>query len=142
MDATRFRFGAFVEWAVAAAAFVAAVALVSFIEREIRTVTAGTPVIAGAAGAPRAASPAAVPAGAVSLPMLLLSDGTEIHLGETQSDVAARLGGHAETAAPAVEHAPNGERVTRTYDRGGIRFRLVFEPVDDGAEPRVTAIYR
>jgi hypothetical protein len=142
MDATRFRFGAVVEWAVAAGAIVTGVALASFVEREIRTVTAGTPVIARAAAAQPAASPAGIPAGAVSLPVLLLSDGTEVYLGDTQADVAARLGDHAETAAPTVERAPHGERVTRTYDRGGIRFRLVFEPFDQGAEPRVTAIYR
>jgi hypothetical protein len=142
MDATRFGFGGVVEWVVAAAAIVAAVALASFVEREIRTVTAGTPVIARAAAAPPAASPAAIPAGAVSLPVLLLSDGTELHLGETQTDVAARLGDHAETAAPTVERALHGERVTRAYARGGIRFWLVFEPFDQGVEPRVTAIYR
>jgi hypothetical protein len=142
MDATRFRFGALVEWGVASAAIVAVVALASFVEREIRRLTAGTPVIARAAAAPIAASPAAIPAGAVSLPVLLLSDGTEISLGDTQSDVAMRLGANSEAALPSVERAPHGERVTRTYDRGGIRFHLVFEPFDEGAEPRVTAIYR
>ena len=143
MDATRFRFGAVVEWAVAAGAIVAVVALASFVEREIRRVTAGTPVIARAAAAqPFAASPAAIPAGAVSLPVLLLSDGTEISLGADTVGRCRAPRGRAEAAAPSVERAPHGERVTRTYDRGGIRFRLVFEPFDKGAEPRVTAIYR
>ena len=46
MEATRVRFGAIVEWAVAAAAIVAVVALASFADREVRTVSAVTPVIA------------------------------------------------------------------------------------------------
>lgn len=142
MDAARFRFGAIVEWAVAAAAIVAVVAIVSFADREVRTVTAVTPVIAREAAAPAIAPPAAIPSGAISVPLLLLSDGSKIDIGETASQVAARLGRSSEIASPAVERAPHGERVTRTYEYRGIRFRLVFEPFDKGAEPRIAAIYR
>jgi hypothetical protein len=142
MDATRFRLGGIVEWALAAAAIVGAVALASLADREVRTVTAVTPVIAREAPPPVIAPPAAIPPGAISLPLLVLNDGTTIHVGETASDVAARLGPNAEIAAPSVERAPHGERVTRTYEHGGIRFRLVFEPFDKDAEPRVAAIYR
>jgi hypothetical protein len=145
MDATRFRFGAIVEWAVAAAAIVAVVALVSFADREVRNVTAVTavtPVIAREASSPAIAPPAAIPPGAISVPLLLLGDGTKIDIGETASEVAARLRPSAEVASPAVERAPNGERVTRTYELQGIRFQLVFEPFEESAEPRVVAIYR
>jgi hypothetical protein len=142
MDATRFRFAAIVEWAVAAAAIVALVALALFADREVRTVTAGTPVIAREAPAPVMAPPAAIPPGAISLPLLVFSDGTQINIGETASHVAARLGRNTEAAPPSLERAPYGERLTRTYDHRGIRFRLVFEPFDKGAEPRVAAIYR
>jgi hypothetical protein len=142
MDAARFRVGAIVEWAVAAAAIVAVVALASFADREVRSVTAVTPVIAREASSPVIAPPAAIPAGAISVPLLLLGDGTKIDVGETASEVAARLGPNTEVALPAVERSPLGERVTRTYELQGIRFRLVFEPLDQGAEPRVAAIYR
>jgi hypothetical protein len=142
MDAARFRLGAIVEWAVAAAAIVAIVALASFADRQVRSVTAVTPVIAREAPAPAIAPPAAIPPGAISVPLLLLGDGTKIDLGETASQVSARLRPSAEIAAPAVERAPHGERVTRTYELQGIRFRLVFEAFDKGAEPRVAAIYR
>ena len=142
MEATRFRFGAIVEWAVAAAAIVAVVALGSFAERQVRTVNAVTPVIAREVPAPFVTPPAAIPPGAVSLPMLVLNDGKDIHVGQTMSDVIAQIGTRAEVTEPSMERVPHGQRVTRAYEHGGIRFRLVFEPFDKGAEPRVAAIYR
>jgi hypothetical protein len=142
MDATRFRFVAMVEWAMAAAAILAVVALGAFAEREVRTVTAVTPVIAREATTPLLATPAAIPPGSVSIPIVVLSDGNEIRVGDTVSEVRERLGRTAEIAPPATERIPNGERVTATYEHSGIRFRLVFEPFDQGAEPRVAGIYR
>jgi hypothetical protein len=142
MDATRFRFGAVVEWAVAAAAIVAVVALGSFAEREVRTVTAVTPVIAREAASPHIVTPAAIPPGSVSIPILVLSDGKEISVGDTLSDVRTKLGRSAEIGTPVTERVPHGERATATYEHSGIRFRLVFEPFDKGAEPRVAGIYR
>jgi hypothetical protein len=142
MDAARFRFGAIVEWAVAAAAILVVLALASFVDREVRTVTAVTPVIAREALTPSIAPPAVLPPGAISVPLLLLGEGTQIKVGETASEVTARLGRGAEVAAAAIERAPHGERVTRTYQLQGIRFWLVFEPFDKDAEPRVAAIYR
>ena len=142
MDAARFGFGAIVEWAVAAAAILAVVALASFADREVRTVTAVTPVIAREAPPQVIAAPAAIPPGAISVPLLLLSDGTKINIGDTASQVAARLGHNEESAPPSVERAPHGERLTRTYEHQGLRFRLVLEPFDKGSEPRVAAIYR
>jgi hypothetical protein len=142
MDATRFRFVAMVEWAMAAAAILAVVALGAFAEREVRTVTAVTPVIAREATTPLLATPAAIPPGSVSIPIVVLSDGNEIRIGDTVSDVRKRLGRTAEIAPHATERIPNGERVTATYEHSGIRFRLVFEPFDHGAEPRVAGIYR
>ena len=142
MDATRFRAGALVEWALAAAAIVALLAGGSFLVRELRTVSTATPVIAGEAPTSLIIPPAVVPPGAVSLPLLLLSDGREVRLGETLSVVVARLGRIVEAAAPTIERVPNGERVTRSYEYGGTRFHLLFEPFDGNAEPRLAAIYR
>src|SRR5687767_5825832 len=98
MEAARFRVGAVVEWAVAAAAIVAVVALGSFAEREVRTVNAVTPVSAREAATPLAAPPAAIPPGSVSIPMLVFSDGKKIHVGDTVSDVQQQLGRNAEIA--------------------------------------------
>ena len=42
---------------------------------------------------------------------------------------------------PSLERGPNGERVTRFYERAGTRFVLVFEPFERNAEARVAAIY-
>ncbi|HEY6361332.1 MAG TPA: hypothetical protein VIX63_09520 [Vicinamibacterales bacterium] len=142
METVRFRFTAIIEWAVAAAAIVATVALGSFARREVSTVSAVTRVIAREAPVAVMTPPAAVPPGAVSVPMLVLNDGRAFQIGETVSEVLGRLGRNAQTGAPSVERAPHGERVTRTYNHGGIRFQFVFEPFDEGAEPRLAAIYR
>ena len=40
-----------------------------------------------------------------------------------------------------IDHAPNGERLTRFYDYGGRRFSLVFEAVGTIGDMRLTAIY-
>jgi hypothetical protein len=143
MEATRVRVESVLEWAIAAALMLVALAVGSLVVREVRTVSAVTSVIAREApdrdAAP--AAPAAVPPRAVSVPVLLLPDGNSVRVGETLSDVAARLGRQAEAGAQAVERAPNGERLTRFYEHAGSRFVLVFEPLQRDAEPTVAAIY-
>jgi hypothetical protein len=139
MDATR-RLGAFLEWTLAAIAVVAALAAGAIVMRQVRTVTTVLPAMAVEAPAPRIAPPAAVPPGAISLPVLVFSDGKEVRVGESLSDVVSRIGRGA--GAPAVERAPNGERVTRAYEYGGRLFQLVFEPFAKDEEPRLAAIYR
>jgi hypothetical protein len=42
----------------------------------------------------------------------------------------------------SIERDANGGRLARFYDTAGARFILVFEPADQNAEQRVTAIYR
>lgn len=142
MGKIRFRFTPIIEWAAATAAIVGTVALGAFARREAKSVTAVTPVIAREAPAPLIAPPAAVPPGAVSVPILVLNDGRAFRIGEPASEVLVRLGRNAQTGAPSVERGQYGERLTRTYNHGGIRFQLVFEPFDEGAEPRLAAIYR
>jgi hypothetical protein len=140
MDATRFGVGALVEWLLAAAGVVAVLALGTLTTRQIRAVTAVTPVIAREAPPAIEPAPAAVPPGAISLPMLVFSDGKEVRIGETLSEVVGRIGRGA--GAPSVERSPNGERVTRAYEYGGRLFQLVFEPFAKDEEPRLAAIYR
>ena len=142
MDVSRYRFVALVEWALAAAAIVALLAGGSFLVRELRGLSTATPVIAGEVPPTVIVPPAVVPPGAVSLPMLLLGDGREVRVGETLTAVVARLGRIVEAAPPAIERMPNGERITRSYEYGGTRFQLVFEPRGSRSELRLAAIYR
>jgi hypothetical protein len=142
MEATRVRVTSMLEWAVAACLILAALGIGSVVAREFRTVAAATTrVIADEVPAPVLAAPAGVPSRAVSVPVLILPDGLDVRVGESLTDIAARLGRQAEVGTESVERAPNGERLTRFYEQGGTRFVLVFEPFEQNAEPRVAAIY-
>jgi hypothetical protein len=142
MDAVtaRARLGAALEWTIAAAFLVATVAVGSLIVRELRVAPQANAVEPGAAARP-APLPPAVPERAVSIPTLPLADGTAIRVGETLSAVAARLGRAAESGRQEVDRGSLGERLTRFYEREGVRFILVFEPFERAGEPRVAAIY-
>jgi hypothetical protein len=140
MEATRARFGSTIEWVLAAAFILAAVALGSLVLRELRTVDAAMPVIAREAQQ-GAATPAGVPARAVSVPVLLLAGKKEVRVGDAFSAVAARLGRDAEVGSQVAEPSRFGDRLTRFYESGGTRFVLVFEPFEAGGEPKVAAIY-
>jgi hypothetical protein len=140
METTRARFGSAIEW-VLAAVFIAAVALVgSSVVRELRTIDAATPVIAREVS-PAAIVPAGIPPRAVSVPVLLLTGRKEVRVGDTASAVATRLGRAAEVGTQAVERAPYGDRLIRSYEYEDTRFVLVFEPFEKGGEPKVGAIY-
>jgi hypothetical protein len=143
MDALRmrtaFRFGPVVEWLVAAAFLCATVAVASLIVKELR---APAPTRPTATPRPLVTSiPAAVPARAVSVPVLPFLDGKEIRVGETATAVAARLGRAAESGRQDVDRGNLGERLTRFYEYGGMRFIVVFEPFERNGEPRIIGIY-
>ena len=140
MQATRVRFVSFLEWAVAAVVLAAVAALGSIVAREIRTLDAVTPVIAGDT-LPDPPGPAGVPSRAVSVPILLLGDGNIVRVGERLETVAARLAGAFEIRPHSVERAPNGERLPRFLEYAGARVVLVFEPFAAKGEPRIAAIY-
>ena len=140
MQAMRVRFVSFLEWVVAAVVLAAVVALGSIVAREVRTMNAVTPVIAGDT-LPEPPVPAGVPSRAVSVPMLLLGDGNIVRVGERLEVVAARLAGALELRPPSVERAPTGERLTRFFEYAGSRFVLAFEPFEENGEPRIAAIY-
>ena len=142
MEATRPRFTSILEWAVAVAFIAAMLVVGSVVVREFRTVSAMTSVSASAPDAvPPPIASVGVPPRAVSVPMLLLSDGMEVRVGERISAVVERLGQHAVVGKQAIERAVHGQRVTRFYDHVGTQFVLVFEPFEKNAEPRVAAIY-
>jgi hypothetical protein len=112
----------------------------SMLVQGARTVTPVTPVIAREPSVGGLA-PAAVPPGAVSVPLLLLDDGREIRAGDSLEAVAGYLGSGAQTGIQTVEPGTHGNRITRFYQHAGTRFVLVFEPFAAAAEPRVAAIY-
>jgi hypothetical protein len=134
----RFRLAPVFEWVVAALFLFATVAVGSMILRELRPVPARN---APAARPLVASIPPAVPARAVSVPVLPFLDGKEVRVGETFSAVAARLGRAAESGRQEVDRGSLGERLTRFYEYAGSRFILVFEPFERNGEARVAAIY-
>jgi len=139
MEATRLRLGSVLEWVFAAAFVAGVVLLISALLTELRTVRAVVPVSAGPA--PAHETPAAVPPGAVSVPMLHLGNGREVRLGDRLSDVAVRLGSASRAAVEAFERTATHEDLTRFYEYAGTNFVLVFETLERNAEPRVAAIY-
>lgn len=140
MEATRARFGSAIEWLLAAAFIIAAVAVASMVVREFRTVSASLPVIAREAQT-NPVVPAGIPSRAVSVPVLLLPGKKEVRVGDSVSAVASRLGRDAEVGSQTVERSRLGDRLTRFYEHAGMRFILVFEPFESRGEPRVAAIY-
>jgi hypothetical protein len=139
MGATRARFGSLVEWVLAAVAIVAVLAIGSVVVREFRTVSAVLPVSAREALPPD--PPATLPSRVVSVPILLLSDGAELRVGDGAEAVESNLARRPEIGPRSAERTPAGERVTRFYEDGGRRFIVVFEPLSGGGEARVAAIY-
>jgi hypothetical protein len=139
MDALRVRLASAFEWAVAAAFLAATLGVATLILRNMnvpamRTVSAAQP-------APVTAIPAAVPAGAVSVPVLPFADGKEIKVGDPARAVTERLGRAAETGREEVDRGRLGARLTRFYEYAGFRFIVVYEPFERNGEPRASAIY-
>ena len=139
MEATRFRFGAMLEWVFAAAFVAGAVLLGSAFLLEVRNVRPVVPVSAGAA--PMHSTPGAVPPGAVSVPMLHLTNGREVRLGDRISEVTALLGAASRAAVESLERTASHEDITRVYEYAGRKIVLVFEALERNVEPRVAAIY-
>jgi hypothetical protein len=143
VDATHARFGSLLEWLVAAACILGVLAIGSVLVREFRTVAAVAPVIAHEDTVPD--PPAAVPAGSVAVPVVLLSDGVQLHVGDSAADLAPRVAKIRESAPASIERlrggsAP-GERVTRFYEVEGRRFAVVLAPQAGEEQVRIVALY-
>jgi hypothetical protein len=137
MDAThaRLRFqldqvAEHVNWAVAAALVVATVLVGSIVIRELRFAPWDPRTT------PAPAAVAVVPAEAVSVPMLVLAAGREIHVGELRASALDSVGS-MQLVKRAEETAPLGTREVRSYQ--GVT--LVFEPFERAGDSRVAAIY-
>jgi hypothetical protein len=139
MDALRLRLASVLEWAVAAAFLAATIAVGSLILHGVRG--PGVRVTAAASPAAVAGIPPAVPAGAVSVPVLPFLDGKEIRVGDTATAVTTRLGRTAESGREESDPGRLGQRLTRFYEYAGFRFIVVYEPFERNSEPRVSAIY-
>ena len=139
MDTTRARAGSLLEWLVAIGCIVAVLALGSVVVRDLRTVSAVTPVIAHEEVAPD--PPASVPSRSVSVPVLLLSDGTAVHVGDPANELSSLIAAGAEVAPPTIDRTPDGDRVTRFLAHSGQRFAVVLEPLGGDGQARVAAIY-
>jgi hypothetical protein len=136
----RVRLAPALEWLVAAVFLLATLGVASLIVRELRSVPETTVASAAAAVIP-ASLPAAVPARAISVPVLLLLDGRQVKVGDTVEQAAGVLGRSAEVGRQVVDRGALGERLTRYYELEGTRFLLVFEPFERGGALRVAAIY-
>jgi hypothetical protein len=139
MDATRARVSSLVEWLAALTCILAVGAIGSVLMRDISTVTAVAPVIAHEEAPPD--PPATVPPRSVSVPVILLPDGSALRVGDTAAAVSAHLGPDAEVAPPAIDRTTSGQRVTRFYARNGQRYVVVLQPLAADGEVRVAAIY-
>jgi len=144
MEATRprsgARFGAALEWVLAAAVILAVVAAGTVVIREARTVRAVMPVIASEA--PAAAASAALLERAVSVPILLLGPDATVRIADRESEVSRLLGAAARAGVDTIERSEGRERITRAYDYLGTRFVVAFEAPSPGDEPEVVAIYK
>src|SRR4030095_9508688 len=81
MDATRARVSSLFEWLGALACILAVVAIGSMLMRDLGNVTAIAPVIAHEEALPD--PPATVPPRSVSVPVMLLADGSALRVGDT-----------------------------------------------------------
>lgn len=139
MVPSRARVSSLLEWIAASAAIIGLSALGSVLVRDLRTVSAVTPVIAHEE--PIADPPAAVPARSVSVPVLLLSDGSQLRVGDAAAELAKRLRADAEVAPRAIDRTSSGDRETRFYAQGGQRFAVVLQVLAGDGQARVSAIY-
>ena len=119
-----------VGWAVAAALVAVTVLVGSIVVRELRF----APWDLRATSAPAIAT--VMPAEAVSVPMLVLAAGREVHVGELRASALDSLGS-MRLMKRAEESAPLGTREVRAYQ--GVT--LVFEPFERAGDSRVAAIY-
>ena len=137
MTTLRRRAGSFLHWGAAAGFLVAVVWVGTGLVRTFREfttdqVTAETPALA---------APAAVPSGAVSLPVLLFGDGKGVRVGDTASQIAALLGRGVEVGRQELDDSGQGERLTRFYEYDSRQFALVFALDASPEDPRVEEIF-
>jgi hypothetical protein len=140
MEATRVRvrLAPTMEWLVAAIFLLATLGVAILLLRELGT---GPVDVRPAPVMDTSGVPAAVPARAVSVPALLLMNGVQIRVGDTETRVSELLGASAQTGAASEDRGGLGRRLTRAYRSQGTTFLLVFEPFERDGPLRVAGIY-
>jgi hypothetical protein len=139
MHAIRLHVGPAIEWGIAVAFLAATCAVGLLIVREFRTLRSPAPEIVTEPSP--AVVPASVPPLAISVPALTVGEGVEIRIGDTINRVSDVIGKSGETGVQVTDRGRLGQRITRSYQRGGTRFIVVFEPFERQGVERVTAIY-
>jgi hypothetical protein len=141
MHVLRLRLASALDWGVAAAFLAATLAVATLILQDMRGPAIRVAAAPGETPVSVAEIPAAVPAGAVSVPVLPFRDGKEIRVGDTAAAVTSKLGRAAESGREEADRGRLGQRLTRFYEYAGFRFIVVYEPFERNGEPRVGAIY-
>jgi hypothetical protein len=139
MVVRRARIWSLLEWLTALACIIGVAAIASVFWGNLKTVSAVSPVIAHEEPLPD--PPAVVPARSVSVPVLPLPNGGELHVGDAAVELSRRLPRDAEVAPPAIDRTPSGERVTKFYVQAGLRFAVVLAPLAGDPQLRIAAIY-
>ena len=136
MEERRLRVGSVFEWLAAALAVLLLIWVVSVpIQRALG------PQVEAALIEPASALPPGVPAGATSVPVILLLDGREIRQGDLLSHVETLLPSMLAEGPPLISTGEFGERRTRSYLADGAHFYVVAERLEPGAPMRVSGIY-
>lgn len=139
MEMTRARLGSVLEWALAAGCILALAALGSLLFNQARRATLPQ-VNAEEFASVIPDAPAVIPPRAVSVPLLLLSNGAQLRVGETAGAIAAKLNTAWQIGADAWERTATGDRVVRAYYDGARYFLLVLERTGQ-PDAQVSAIY-
>jgi hypothetical protein len=137
MDATRTRLSFAGDWLTAAAFLVGTLLVVLLIVRELRSIPGANP----SAASTLSSTSAAVPAEAVSVPMLMLGEAHELRVGDRAADAIAHLEQKVTLLSKGTERGPFGDREIRSYRLAATRFIVVLEPFERAGEPRVAGIY-
>lgn len=136
MEERRLRIGSLFEWVAAALGVLILVWLVSVpVQRLI-----GPRVEAALVDAPNRLPPG-VPAGAISVPVMVLLDGREIRYGNLQTRVHALLPEKLTDGPVHMSTGEFGDRQTRAYLVDGTRFYVVCERLEPSGPMRVSGVY-
>ena len=141
METLRLRLASALEWGIAAAFLAATLAVFLLVIQNMQAPASVRAQAPAGQVAAIATIPAAVPAGAVSVPVLPFGDGKAIRVGDTPAAVTAMVGRTGETGREEADRGRLGQRLTRFYEYAGFRFIVVFEPFERRGEPRASAIY-
>ncbi len=136
VEERRLRIGSLFEWLAAAVGVLIVVWLVSVPVQRLL----GPRVEAALVDAPNKLPPG-VPAGAISVPVMVLLDGREIRHGDLQTRVHALVPEKLADGPPHLSAGEFGGRHTRAYLVDGTRFYVVSERLEPGGAMRVVGVY-